>query len=116
MTNKLTVCIRDQNDRFRKLDPEVPGQILFTQGVATLIEQSDATNAKDLLTAIGAFDDFDADNDPHGEHDFGSLRFANAKLFWKIDLYDETYTFGSSEPASLSKTRRVLTVMLPQEY
>jgi hypothetical protein len=68
------------------------------------------------MAAIKSFDDFSTDNDPNGEHDFGSLDFAGTRLFWKIDLYDETYSYGSPEPTDLAKTRRVLTIMLPQEY
>ena len=34
------------------------------------------------------FDDFDADNDPRDEHDFGSFELEGEKLFWKIDLYE----------------------------
>jgi len=34
------------------------------------------------------FDNFNADNDPHGEHDFGSFELEGEKLFWKIDLYE----------------------------
>ncbi len=37
------------------------------------------------LRAVAAFDSFDADNDPHGEHDFGSLEVDGRRLFWKID-------------------------------
>ncbi len=35
-----------------------------------------------------AFDDFNADNDPHREQDFGSFELEGEKLFWKIDLYE----------------------------
>jgi hypothetical protein len=27
-------------------------------------------------------------NDPYGEHDFGSFELAGEKFFWKIDYYD----------------------------
>ncbi|WP_415128741.1 DUF3768 domain-containing protein [Paracoccus sp. (in: a-proteobacteria)] len=38
------------------------------------------------------------------------------RVLWKIDLYDEQYTFGASIPESPEKTRCVLTMLLPSEY
>jgi len=63
-----------------------------------------------------AFDDFNADNDPHGEHDFGSFELEGEKLFSKIDYYDLAGEFGSEDPTDPKKTLRVLTVMLAEEY
>lgn len=57
-----------------------------------------------------------AHNDPHGEHDFGSVEFLGRKFFWKLDYYDAAMEFGSDDPADLAKTTRVLTVMLAEEY
>jgi len=63
-----------------------------------------------------AFDDFNADNDPHREHDFGSFELEGEKLFWKIDYYDLAGEFGSEDPTDPKETLRVLTVMLAEEY
>jgi len=64
-----------------------------------------------------AFDDFNADNDPHREHDFGSFELDGEKLFWKIDYYStDDPDLGSEDPSDLTKTLRVLTVMLAEEY
>ena len=68
------------------------------------------------IRKVATFDDFNADNDPHGEHDFGSFDLAGDKFFWKIDYYDFTLEFGSDDPADPSKTTRVLTLMLAAEY
>jgi len=68
------------------------------------------------LVRVMAFDDFNADNDPHGEHDFGSFELEGDKLFWKIDCYDLAGEFGSEGPIDPKKTLRVLTVMLAEEY
>ena len=38
------------------------------------------------------------------------------RLYWKIDLYDAGYEFGSDDCADTAKTRRVLTILLPEEY
>lgn len=65
---------------------------------------------------VATFTDFSADTDPHGEHDFGSFELAGRRFFWKIDYYDARMEFGSEDPADLSKTTRVLTIMLAEEY
>jgi hypothetical protein len=40
------------------------------------------------LRHVQRFASFNADNDPHDEHDFGSFEVAGGKFFWKIDYYD----------------------------
>jgi hypothetical protein len=62
------------------------------------------------------FDNFNADNDQHREHDFGSFELEGEKLFWKIDYYDLAGEFGAEDPTDPKKTLRVLTVMLAEEY
>ena len=65
---------------------------------------------------VRAFEAFTIDNDPHGEHDFGAFDLGGERLFWKIDYYDKDLRFGSPDPADPSVTRRVLTIMLADEY
>ncbi len=62
------------------------------------------------------FEDFTADNDPYGEHDFGAFQLGGEKLFWKIDYYDLALEMGSPDPADPAVTRRILTIMLAEEY
>ena len=62
------------------------------------------------------FDDFTEDNDPHGEHDFGSFEQNGQTIFWKIDYYDLLVDNGSRDPSDPALTRRVLTVMFAEEY
>jgi hypothetical protein len=103
------------NDRFRTTlgrDPATPGKIVVTQGVAA---QGDAfINA--ALTAAAAFDAFDAEGDPNGEREFGVLAVAGVTVWFKIDTYDLDYRYGSEDPADPARTRRVLTLLLPDEY
>jgi len=40
------------------------------------------------------FDSFTPDNDPYGEHDFGTIDWQEEKIFWKIDYYDQALTFA----------------------
>ncbi|RUN75425.1 DUF3768 domain-containing protein [Sphingomonas sp. TF3] len=70
----------------------------------------------ELLRAIRDYDDFGPDVDPHGERDFGRFEFRGAALYWKIDYYDRTLDFGSSDPADPEMTTRVLTILLTHEY
>lgn len=102
--------IRRLNDQFRS--QRAGGSILLTQGVAGFAEEKVAA----LLNQVSAFDNFSDDNDPHGEHDFGALEFEGDRIFWKIDYYDQSKTYGSSDPSDSAVTHRVLTVMLAQEY
>ena len=60
--------------------------------------------------------EFSADNDPHGEHDFGRFEVAGEKFFWKIDYYGSDMMSGSEVPSDPEKTTRVLTIMLSHEY
>jgi hypothetical protein len=69
-----------------------------------------------VLAKVSSFNGFDDDNDPWGEHDFGSLEYEGQTFFWKIDYYDPALKWGSEDPADPHKTVRVLTVMLADEY
>ncbi len=85
-------------------------RMMITQGVAAL-DQTDA-----VLQAVRDFNTFNADNDPFGEHDFGSFAFAGHQLFWKFDYYDTDMQMASLDPSDDTITVRVLTIMLAEEY
>ena len=65
---------------------------------------------------IETFADFSEDNDPYGEHDFGALEHSGRKIFWKIDAYDPTLSWGSGDPSDPTQTCRVLTILLAEEW
>jgi hypothetical protein len=69
-----------------------------------------------VLNAVRSFSSFDENNDPHGEHDFGSLRMNDQTVFWKFDYYDVDLQMASPDPADPTVTVRVLTIMLAEEY
>ena len=69
-----------------------------------------------VIRRVATFSDFNEENDPHGEHDFGSIEVAGRKIFWKIDHFDAKMEFGSEDPADPTKTTRVLTIMLVEAY
>lgn len=108
--------IRDLNDRFRKGDSAIPGQIMITIGVQNLIAEHDGCSLEHVIKQVQQFDTFTADNDPKAEHDFGAFDFLGNKHFWKIDYYAPDLQHGSEDPADTSKTIRVLTLMLAEEY
>src|SRR5215831_3624194 len=68
-----------------------------------------------VVRAVREFSDFTEDNDPHGEHDFGSFDLDGIQLFWKIDYYDQNLDMRSPDPADHTVTRRVLTILLAAE-
>ena len=102
--------IRELNDAFRRTF--AGGKVVMTAGVATLPEMVRAN----ALLEVARFDRFTEDNDPHGEHDFGSFELCGRTFFWKIDYYDGNMEFGSEDSSDPSKTTRVLTLMLTEEY
>jgi len=88
------------------------GRVVVTAGVASLPE----TERVAIIAAVRTFSAFDADNDSHGEHDFGVVEVGRVRCFWKIDAYDRDLRFGLPDPADPAVTIRVLTIMLAEEY
>src|SRR3546814_10922722 len=83
---------------------------MMTAGVAALI--GDVTRFRgfqkraELLRAVRDYDNFDIDNDPYGERDYGIFEFESATLYWKIDYYDRALAFGSDNPSDPNVTTR----------
>ena len=63
-----------------------------------------------------AFDAFDNDNDPWQEHDRFAVDVERRAVVFKVDYYDENMEYGSPDPADPKLTRRVLTILLAEEY
>lgn len=106
MMNKIALL----NDAFRNTFRG--GKVMMTIGVAEL---ADCVKAE-ALRQVADFSEFTPENDPHGEHDFGSFDLVGRKFFWKIDYYDKDMRHGSEDPGNPERTLRVLTVMLATEY
>ncbi len=83
---------------------------MATRGIMSL----DEVVISDIFVAVQNFDKFTEDNDPYGEHDFGSFTVSGVKIFWKIDYYDEALK-GWCDPLS-PDCNRVLTIMRADEY
>jgi hypothetical protein len=102
--------IRELNDAFRTT--MTGGRVMLTAGIDALPSDVQAM----VIRRVATFSEFTADNDPHGEHDVGGFSVGGRKFFFKIDYYDAAMEFGSEDPADASKTTRVLTIMLAEEY
>jgi hypothetical protein len=106
MANKIALL----NDALRQTF--TGGKVVMTPAVDALPVDVKAN----VLQKVRAFNDFGADNDPHGEHDFGSFKIDGETFFFKIDYYSPDMQGGSEEPADPEKTTRVLTIMFASDY
>ena len=107
--------IAELNDALRH-DPGTGenGRIVMTRGVSVL----GIPFTMQALAKLKAFDTFTNDNDPYGEHDFGSFELDGHKLFWKIDYFEKgtDYMAGAETPKNPATTDRILTIMQAEEY
>ncbi len=102
--------IRALNDELRRNLPN--GHAVLTTSVVALGPEAVAR----IVKTIAVYDDFCHDNDPYGEHDFGSFQADGHMIFFKIDYYDKALTYHSPDPSDPSVTERVITIMLAEEY
>lgn len=70
----------------------------------------------EIVREVRAFDRFNTDNDPHGEHDCDVVRAGDVEVIFKIDYYERDGDCGSPNPADPAVTHRVMTIMLREEY
>jgi hypothetical protein len=104
-------------DRIRKLNDLLRQQLttglaVITPGIAALGQEA----VDRIVKTIGVFDDFCHANDPHEEHDFGSFDVDGQTILFKIDYYDNELTYHSPDPSDPAVTKRVITIMLAEEY
>lgn len=90
----------------------IGGRTMITSGVNDLGHSA----LLQIRMMIATFDKFTEDNNPHGERDFGMIKYSGETIFWKIDYYDNELEFGSPDPTNPDITTRVLTIMLDNEY
>ena len=102
--------IRALNDKLRTKGEG--GDIVITRGIHSL----GANGVLEVIRAVQTFAAFEPANDPYGEHDCALLRVANQPVMFKIDYYNLTLTGHSPDAGDPAVTRRVLTIMLADEY
>ena len=105
-----TARIRALNDDLRQ--HLSGGTAVITLGVAAL----GSAAVERIVKTIAVFDDFCHANDPHEEHDFGAFDTDGHRVFFKIDYFDESLSYHSPDPADPAVTKRVITIMLAEEY
>ena len=105
-----TARIRALNDEMRQR--LIGGMAVMTPGVAALGQEAVAR----IVKTIEVYDDFCHANDPHEEHDFGAFDADGHRIFFKIDYFDESMTVHSPDPSDPNVTKRVITIMLAEEY
>ncbi|MBQ9034622.1 MAG: DUF3768 domain-containing protein [Alphaproteobacteria bacterium] len=110
MENSQFQSIAEQNDDFR-LHPS-KGTFCLTSGIRALGKDS----VREIIDIVRNFNNFNEDNDPYGEHDFGVFYYRNRQIFFKIDNYDREFLYLSPDVTNPKLTNKVLTVMLAQEY
>ncbi len=106
-----TKRIRRLNDALRRGEAG-NATVVITAGLQAMGEDVLAQAS----LAVKNCQDFTADNDPHGEHDFGAFELDGEKFFWKIDYFDLKLEMHSPDAANPVLTHRVLTIMLASEY
>lgn len=102
--------IKTLNDDFRK--SLLGGKVMLTRGIFSKGQKA----INEILHMVKTFDNFTTDNDPYNEHDYGSFEYDSQKIMWKIDYYDKDLKYFSEDPEDVSKTIRVMTIMLEEEY
>lgn len=110
MSDERTARIRRLNDDLRCRG--IGGTVLVGAGLHAL----GPATVSEVLRQVGQFDAFTSENDPHGEHDCAALQVGALRVLWKVDCYDSDLQHHSHDGADPAVTKRVLTVMLAQEY
>jgi len=95
--------IAKRNDALRASIPCIrhPDVLTLSAGVAAL----DGDTIGEVLIRVKQFNDFNPDNDPWHEHDFGAIEHRGQRFFFKIDNHKMHGGY-----------RLILTVMLASEY
>lgn len=112
--------ISELNDQARKVyfnralfGQKTPGhEFIMTPSVSGLSQKAKLK----LFDAVIAYDNFNHDIDPHGEHDMGRIEQDGESYYWKFDYYDASMEYGSPDSADPSVTTRVMTILNVHEY
>jgi hypothetical protein len=109
---KLNDAFRQELDNpFVAVNPR--NQVTTTQGIWDCFDNEEIGS---IFQDIRKFDNFNNENNPYKERDFGSLKRKGRTIFWKIDYYDNDLKYHSPDNTDPEQTKRVLTVMLASEY
>ena len=105
--SRVIAALNDNLRRFHK-----GGMVTVSRGIAALDKRVWA----DVIVAVAEFQNFTPDNDPYGEHDCAVVDVDGLRVIWKIDYFDPSMLYHSDDPTDPAITRRVMTIMLAEEY
>jgi uncharacterized protein DUF3768 len=109
-TKERVAEIRRLNEQFRTTFRG--GQVLLTASVAELPSADKAAG----LQAVADFKDFNEENDPNEERDYGAFDLSGREWWFKIDYYDLNLEGRSADPADPAKMKRIMTVGLAMDW
>ena len=87
--------VRALNDQLRQ--HRIGGRVVITLGVQAL----GLSLLMLIEDAVTRFDSFTPENDPYGEHDFGTARVQGHTVFFKIDYFDLDLRYNSPDPLTV---------------
>jgi hypothetical protein len=104
----LAHSIASKNDDLRRQIPHLPypHKCVLTDEIAALPENE----LMEVIEKVKVYSEFQSENDPHSEHDFGSFSFKDETIFWKFDYYDKDLKYFEENGV------RILTIMFAHEY
>jgi hypothetical protein len=106
-----TQTVEELNDTFRQT--LLGGRVALTDSVAHALG---ADGCEKLMHRIMNYEGFVRDGDRYDEHNFGVVLMSSKSFIWKIDYYSPDMQRLSNNPANVDITKRVMTVMLAEEY
>lgn len=102
--------VAELNDKHRKWIP------LTSTVITSGVDRLGADVVDKIISKVRSFNAFEEGNDPYGEHDFWAIEHAWEKIYWKIDYYSKDWRGWGEDPSDVDKTKRILTIMLSDEY
>jgi len=109
-TEQRVTRVKELNDHARKHLGYC--KVVVTRGIA----DKEPETVDKIMKTVSNYNLFYEDNDPYGEHDFGSFIVNGETMYFKFDYYNKDMTQGSEDPTDETTTTRVLTIMLAEEY
>lgn len=102
--------LRDENDAFREWG-NGDGRWVMSEGL-----QDDPFAKVGVLDKVRNYRDFDPEDEADDMHDFGAFDHHGRRIYWKIDVMDSNGRYAGEDAFDPRETRRLLTVMLADEY
>ncbi len=114
MTNTVekSMQIAKLNDDLRINGHVRNGRVI---AVGSLV-QADETLRNKVVAVMREFKDFNDDNDPYGEHDFGAFEVDGEQFMFKIDYFALDEETASEHPEDQASTMRICSVFFARDY